>query len=127
MARQTIEAPPALPPLYSLLQAATVIEDQERWQGGVQWAPEQVGGGDVVAIHCAGSPDGKTDWHNPEVNTADPFVVYAEDHCSTFGFEARDYEGRSRRQLLATRSARSSVRSQAPRVVATTSRSTMPS
>lgn len=106
--RQVIDAPPAQPPLYSLLQAAEIVSDNgTRWQQGVVWAPEQVSGGGVVGVDChGGAPDGKQSTANPMVNTADPFTVYAEDHCSTLGFEGRDYEGRARRQLLAVQSAK---------------------
>lgn len=104
--RQAIEAPPAQPPLYSLLQAAETIEDGARWQLGVIWSPEQQDGGHAVAAHCAGNnPEGKPPQTNPMRNTADPITVYAEDHCTTIGFEARDFEGRARRQLIATQSA----------------------
>lgn len=106
MARQAIEAPPATPPLYSLLQAADVIDPaDERWQQGVEWAPEQVFGGGAVAVDCFGSsPDGKPSADNPMLNTADPFAVFAEDHCTTL-VQRRDYEGRARRQLAAVQSA----------------------
>lgn len=105
--RQAIQAPPATPPIYSLLDVAEIVNDQTRWQQGVEWAPEQVGGGGAVAVDChGGSPDGKPTKHDPIVNTADPFAVYAEDHCSTIGFEARDFEGRARRQLASVQSAK---------------------
>lgn len=104
--RQVIEAPPATPPIYSLLQAAQLLTDGVRWQHGVEWSPEQYGGGGIVGVDCHGSTDSMTRRHNPIVNTADPFVVYAEDHCSTIGYEARDWEGRARRQLAAVQSAK---------------------
>lgn len=105
MARQAINAPPAQPPLYSLLQAVDLIDDGVRWQQGVEWAPEQVDGGGAIPIDChGGTPGGKPTKTNPIRNEADPFGVYAEDHCSTLGFAARDYEGRARRQLAAVQS-----------------------
>ncbi len=107
MARQAIEAPPATPPLYSLLVAAQVIDGgSDRWQQGVEWAPEQTASGAAIEVDClGGSPDGKPPFATPIRNSADPFAVYAEDHCSTIGFEARDFEGRARRQLIAVQSA----------------------
>lgn len=105
--RAAIQAPPATPPLYSLLQVADTTDDGERWQLGTIWSPEQVGGGGSLPAFCAGdNPDGKPLGTNPQRNTADPFTVYAEDHCSMLGFEGRDYEGRARRQLAAVQSAR---------------------
>lgn len=106
MARQAINAPPAQPPVYSLLVAADLINDSVRWQYGVEWSPEQIGGGGITHADCFGSGPTKPRSVNPIRNHADPFVVYAEDHCSTIGFEARDYEGRARRQLAATQSAK---------------------
>jgi hypothetical protein len=72
--------------------------------------PEQVNGGGVLALDCLGrTPAGlETDAH-PELQFADPFVVYAEDHCSTLGWQERDYEGRARRQLEATQSFRAAA------------------
>jgi hypothetical protein len=106
VSRQAINAPPAQPPIYSLLVAADLVNDSVRWQQGVEWAPEQISGGGITTVDCHGaSPFGKPRSANPIRNTADPFVVFAEDHCSTIGFEARDYEGRARRQLAATQSA----------------------
>ena len=106
MSRQVIEAPPAQPPLYSLLQAATLVDDGVRWQQGIEWTPEQVHGGGILAAPCSGdNSSGKPRSDNPIINTADPVTIYAEDHCTTIGFVARDYEGRARRQLAATQSA----------------------
>jgi hypothetical protein len=104
---QTIAAPPLTPPRYSLLTCATVIDDAERWQQGVQWAPESDHWGQAVELGCDGSAavigEG-TILSNPDVDSAYPFVVSASDRCSTFGFKARDYEGRARRLLEADQS-----------------------
>ena len=106
MSRQSIQAPPATPPIYSLLKAAVLVEDGGRWQQGIQWSPEQVNGGGTIAVDCVGnSPDGKDPASNPVINSADPFTIFAEDHCSTIGFEDRDFEGRARRQLASVQSA----------------------
>lgn len=106
MARQAIDAPPAAPPQYSLLIAATVVQDAIRWQQGIEWSPEQKNGGGVVAVNCHGGTATLGRGVNPAINTADPFNVWAEDHCSTLGFEDRDFEGRARRQLAAVQSAK---------------------
>lgn len=103
---QAIEAPPAQPPVYSLLSACATVDDGVRWQRGVIWSPEQSGEGGAQAVDCVGDTALMEQGENPVRNVADPFAVYAEDHCSTFGFEARDYEGRARRQLAATQSFR---------------------
>lgn len=107
MAPQVVPAIPASPPRYSLLQAATTIEDAERWQAGVEWAPESCAIGETVELACEGNAaidfgvfGPARDW-TPE---ALPFVVTAYDVCSTIGFQSRDYEGRARRMLESTQS-----------------------
>lgn len=105
--REAVLALPAQPPRYGLLVAANDLSSaDDRWQGGVQWAPEQNNGGGAVATNCHGNTASLTPGTNIGTATADPFVVWAEDHCSTLGWQARDYEGRARRQLEATQSAR---------------------
>ena len=127
--RQAAEAPPASPPRYGLLFAAQQVMVEAglysapsgpgmaegfpaplttdlRWQGGLQWAPEQTLGGGIIGIDCYGATDAMTTDTNPAITTADPVVVYAEDHCSTLGWKGRDFEGRARRQLEATQSYR---------------------
>lgn len=110
VSKRTVEAVPAEPPRYSLLRVLPPISDGERWQGGIQWTPEQIGGGGAAAYDwCpAFSPNGTNAARSVKANIgtadADPFLVWAEDHCSTLGFQARDYESRARRQLEATQS-----------------------
>lgn len=105
MARDLVEAPPATPPRYSLLIAAPTAEDG-RWQGGWEFAPEGCGTsqGGRTAVDCFGG----TDALDPEDNLGkvggEPFAVWAADRCSTFGYRARDYIGRARRQLAAIES-----------------------
>lgn len=116
---QAIAPTPAKAAGYSLLLAAQVVTDlsvapdppeqseAEEWQLGVEWAPEQLNGGFVTGVDCHGGwPDAQGDNipDNPTANTAEPFAVVAGDKCSTFGFKGRDWIGRARRQLLATRS-----------------------
>jgi hypothetical protein len=110
---QAITAPPARPPRYGLFAAADLIEDGSIWQQGVEWAPEQLHGGGTTELLCGGGSPDKADGDesgrqnplgNPAINRAEPFIVYAADQCSTFGWEARDYEGRARRQLGSTMS-----------------------
>jgi hypothetical protein len=97
---------PATPPRYSLLVAAPQLTDDIRWQGGIRWAPENNAGGGIVALDCHGQTATLAAGTNLTQAVADPFVVWAEDHCSTLGFQARDFVGRARRQLEATQSYR---------------------
>lgn len=104
MSKQAIDAVPAQPPRYGLLVAASVIADETRWEiGGVAWSPEGCNGGGVMTVDC-GSTEQLVIDNNPANAEADPFGVWAGDKCSTFGFKARDYEGRARRLLAATES-----------------------
>jgi hypothetical protein len=111
-----VAAPPALAPFRSLLQIADPIswgsdgaqEDDRvpRWHGGIEWIPEQKNQFGIVSVGCHGNTDAlEDDFDLDGLTYADPFVVYAEDHCSTFGWAAHDYTGRATRQLLATQSA----------------------
>lgn len=102
--RQAINAIPAAPPVYGLLVAADTVNLDERWQAGVEWAPENIAGGQIGVVACNGDTTSITPDANAEVQTADPVNLIATDICSAFGFEARDYEGRARRQLAATQS-----------------------
>lgn len=102
---QAVTAPPATPPVYGLLKAATIVTDDVHWQSGIKWSPEQIGGGFAGCLDCGGGSVDLDQATNPIVGHAEPFLIYAEDHCSTFGFGARDYEARARRQLAAVESA----------------------
>jgi hypothetical protein len=108
MAKQAVPAIPATPPRYSLLVAAAVVDDAaSRWEvGGITWAPEACSGGGVADVTCFGNTAALSVPANEGNVEADPFLVWAGDKCSTIGFEARDYEGRARRLLEATQSAR---------------------
>jgi hypothetical protein len=104
--KQAVLAPPATPPRYSLLSVATAIVNNETWEQGIRWNPEQVlgDGSGVVSLDCIGGTDAMDKGTNPDWTEADPFSVWAEDHCSTLGFRVADYEGRARRQLEAVQS-----------------------
>lgn len=109
MAKNVVPAPAAQPPRYSLLVAAEVITDDttSRWEiDGITWAPEQCAGGGAAAVECFGNTAALDIPANPANAEADPFLVWAGDKCSAIGFQARDYEGRARRLLEATQSAR---------------------
>jgi hypothetical protein len=108
--KQAVQAIPATPPRYGLLVVATpativpaagaTVNDGM----GIEWAPEQAYGGGVVALDCGSTTTIDEDPYPANVES-DPFVVWAEDHCSTFGWRDHDYEARATRQLEATQSA----------------------
>lgn len=104
MARQAIEAPTPRPPRFGLIASAPTIDNQDRWEQGFKFAPEACGASGRVSVGCRGNTDQLDSDAGPGTVEGDPFVVYSWDECSTFGFRARDYQGRARRQLEVTRS-----------------------
>lgn len=111
LSKQAVQAIPATPPRYGLFIACgqASIEPAPGARvtdaSAIEWSPEQAYGGGVVTIDC----DGGTDEISPDTNigrtTSEPFIVWAEDHCSTFGFRDHDFAARARRQLEAVQSA----------------------
>lgn len=104
MARQAIEAPIPRPPRFGIVAATQAIDDGVRWQEGFKFAPEACGNSGVRSVDCNGATDEMIPDENPAVVEGDPFQIWAADKCSTFGWQARDYQGRARRQLETTRS-----------------------
>lgn len=131
--KQVVTATPATGPRYGLLFVASQIltelkifhapggpglaegqapasahDDDVRWTLGLEWVPEQTLGGGVLSISCLGDTTafGTNPPANPSLTTADPFVVWTEEKCSTLGWKGRDFEGRARRQLEAMQSFR---------------------
>lgn len=108
MLREPMEAPPSRPPLYSLLAAIPPAPDDPdlRWQGGVRYLPESCGLGGIDSIACEGNVGAMDPSTGPDIVEADPLWVWEADECSTFGYQARDWNGRATRALAATRSFR---------------------
>lgn len=106
--RQAVQAMQAKPPRYGFWQvlggAALVSIPGERWEDGFSFQPEQCGQSGRSAIDCGTLDDPFETGDRPSTVDADPFVVWAGDECSTFGYQARDWVGRATRQLTATRS-----------------------
>ncbi len=98
-----LEPPPTRPNRYGLLVAATELPGDVRWQQGLEWLPEATEGGDVLAVNCVGDNTALDTDPNRSIIQTDPFLVYAEAHCTTLsrGF---DLEGRVRRLLDITTS-----------------------
>ena len=102
----SIQAAPTLaPPSVSLLSSVSVeTTTSGRWANGFQVAPEGCGDGGVLETHC--TPPGDLMSAPDAVPPVDycSFAVYAADRCSTYGFNAREYEARATRKLLACES-----------------------
>jgi hypothetical protein len=106
VARQVVNAVPAKPPKYGIfatLGGSTALTDGD-WEQGWKFLPEGCGVSGAMDIECAGTTPEQPALAQTSEVTGDPFVVYAEDRCSTFGWKARDWSGRAKRQLAATRS-----------------------
>lgn len=102
---QPVEAPQARPPRFGLIAAAPRIEDGERWQAGFSFEPEACGSSGRLPVLCDDGGNAEMDsQRGPGVVRSDPFLVWAADECTTFGMEARDWQGRARRQLAADES-----------------------
>lgn len=95
----------AAPPRFGLEASAVIVNTADRWEDGITWQPEQCAGGGRIALDECGSLDPVEAAATPASPDSDPFLVFAGETCSTFGMDARDWNGRARRQLIATRSA----------------------
>ncbi len=110
-----VPTPPAVPPRVGLIPsvvgtpyditAETDVVDglEQRWSLGFAYNPENCRDGGVADPSACGS-DVAVIGHNVPNVEEEPFLVYAGDRCSAFGFEARDYQGRATRLLLAQES-----------------------
>lgn len=102
--RAPVAAAPPRPPRFGLLAAAPTINDGARWEGGWAFQPEACGTSGRVSTGCTGITDALEADYGPGIVEGDPFIVWASDRCSLLGSRNRDWEGRARRQLEATRS-----------------------
>ena len=105
--RSPITAPPARPPRYSLVQIAEDAQlSPEALAAGWTFNPELCGHsrGGVVQLDCTGDNDPRNPAAHAPIVEGDPFIVWAADECSTFGFQARDWVGRAQRALRASES-----------------------
>lgn len=105
-ARNAIVAPPAQPPRYGLIVAAPVVDDPTwRWGEGFTFDPESCAPGGVIDItRCGSFGDPLDPQRGPANVNGDAFVVWGGDECSSFGYEARDWQGRARRALEGSQS-----------------------
>lgn len=75
----------------------------QRWYDKASYLPEQVCLAGGVTDPCSQTA-AKSIAASPAVVNATPFMVWAGDKCSTFGWEAHDFMGRATRALLAVES-----------------------
>lgn len=98
--RTRVEATPAAAPRISLFQAATVIDDNGRWQSGFEYAPETcIAGGGFNPCDPATSLDDIQ--ANEPIVVVEPVGIWVGEKCSTLGADGRELEARVRRLLIA--------------------------
>lgn len=106
--RQAVQGQPARPPRYGIWQVlggATLVDiPGEQWEDGFKFQPEQCGQSGVSSLDCGTIAEDFDTGTRPTEQVADPWIVWAGDECSTFGYQARDWVGRATRQLVASRS-----------------------
>lgn len=89
----------------TLLIAAPSIDDPSlRWTGGFKWVPEIRDGSSAIGVDVDGGNANRTPPANPDVETFEPFLVWAADKTSTKD-KTRDRLGKVRRALEAQQSA----------------------
>lgn len=98
-----ITAPPAAPPLVSLLTSAVVVTGAERWQGGFDYETETCGL-DNTGTFDPCNTGSKTVVASNDTIEVEPFGIWVGESCSSLGAVTRDWQGRVRRKLLACQS-----------------------
>lgn len=100
-----VQQPPLVPPPISLVNSAIIAEEpDERWINGFQYSPEACEGGQVFPLDCEPTETKLIAAASPPI-TGTPYGIVAQDTCSTFSYQSRDYVARATRLLLATESA----------------------
>lgn len=100
---QVVQSPPATPPLVSLVRSARrVDEPDDRWMNGFGFAPEGCAMSGILDP-CDTGVEKEVPASRDSIDF-EPYVIWAGDSCSSFGFSQRDYEARARRLLEACQS-----------------------
>jgi hypothetical protein len=104
---QVVPAAPLLPPRFSLLSSATLVDTtDERWGNGIAWEP--YGCGDNTGVFDAVCSDGSVQKSVEQTcvsECAGAFVVWASKTRSTFDFkDAADMTAQIQQKLLACES-----------------------
>lgn len=98
-----VKAPQHGVPLISLLTSVDKVAPDpdvaDYWLNGVRYLPEKCQGSGAIYAQCAPGGPSKTVNVNGVPVESDPFIVFAGDTCSTFGFPEHDYVGRATRTL----------------------------
>lgn len=103
-----IQNRPARQPRLSLIAIVDAIEGPDisdgRWHRGFTWKPERVTGGGLLPSDCQGTNAARTPDESLDEPEGDPYVVWASQKDSTFGFADFDYLERATRLLRSVES-----------------------
>lgn len=99
--REIVPAAPATASRYGLLVAAPQAGTVDR--PGIKWEPEACTPGASGAVGCE-PLDRSAEVTSPGVHVASPILLWAVERCSALGFRGRDWQGRARRALDASKS-----------------------
>lgn len=95
-------SPPRIrPPVISIITSSTIPTDETngRWPDGISFQPESYGNVFVSDICDGNSSDIGSIEVPPGLANWMPYLLRAEDQCSTFGFSAHDFLNRAKRRL----------------------------
>lgn len=102
-----VDGPPATPPPYGLRSAARqIFESDSRWQGGLEFVPENCytpRNWDPVCNSSTGAPAGDFEDASdpPDAILVRPFQLYVPVTCDAQSYIARDLQGVAQRALEA--------------------------
>lgn len=99
--RSPVSPPKMQAPPVSIITSSASPEDTTngRWTDGIAFQPES-GAGVYVADICDTTTSDATKIEPPPgVSEWIPYLLRADDQCSTFGFEQHDYVNRAKRRL----------------------------
>lgn len=103
--RGNVQAPTPRAPQYGLIAAAPAVDSNApdfRLVNGWAFLPEGCGSSGKLSVECEGNTaEMSSGLASPDAVEGEPVFIFAEDRCSTIGFQSRDWLGRARRQLAA--------------------------
>lgn len=109
-----VKSPPVEPPDTGLIASLsgpyldppdqTIDGHENRFEAGFSFNPEQMAAAGAGAAFDPCNRPSRTIQANLGNVSAMPFVCWAGDSCSAFGWSAHDFEGRARRALVAVES-----------------------
>lgn len=97
-----VPAPRLTPPPISIVTASEMPKDDTagRWVEGIAYQPESDGGA-WVSSYCTSPTANDSSNLESQVGAVEwaPYILHADDTCSTFGFTEHDWMGRAQRRM----------------------------